>query len=113
MIENTIKILNKLKNNIEKYSVKCDYYKDKVSYDSVWIPFSTLSEIEYTKNNVRYYIYLNKGNVIFKDQYGIRLVSTYTDEISKLELLKLAAVIYQNCKDYLLTEIQNFADEVD
>lgn len=112
MIENIIKILNKLKNNIEKYSVVCNYYKDKASYTSIWIPFSTLSEIEYTKNNVRYHIYLDKDEVIFRDQYGIKLVSTYTDEISKLELLKLAAVIYQNCKDCLLTEMQNFADEV-
>lgn len=112
MIENIIKILNKLKDNIVKYSVKCNYYKDAASYD-IWIPFSTLSEIEYTKNNVRYCIYLNKDKVIFRDQYGIKLDFTYTDEISKLELLKLAAVIYQNCKDCLLTEMQNFADEID
>lgn len=101
MTESIIKILKKLKNNIEKYSVVCNYYGEM------------LADIVYTKHNTKFYICFYKDNIIITNDRGIKIVSPYIDEISKLECFKLVVEIYQNCKNILSTQIREFADEID
>lgn len=107
MIDSIIKILKKLKNNIEKYSVVCNYYKDGESCLT-----EILADIVYTKHNTKFYICFYKDNIIITNDRGIKIVSPYIDEISKLECFKLVVEIYQNCKNILSTQIREFADEI-
>ena len=107
MIDSIIKILKKLKNNIEKYSVICNYFKDEENCLT-----EILADIVYTKHNTKFYIYFYKDNIIITNDKGIKIVSPYIDEISKLECFKLVVEIYQNCKNILSTQIREFADEI-
>lgn len=116
MIESIIKILNKLKDGIKKYNVVCDYYKDPDPCNfcnSIWTAFGTISEIRYTKDGIGYFISIKDDYVVFSNSNGIRLSFKYTDEISKLELLKLAAIINQYCKEDLSNQMKTFADSFD
>ena len=110
MINSIIKILNKLK-DIKKYSVKCDYFDNNKEYNSIFIPFNVISEIRYNKNGLDYGITIYKDKVIFRNNVGNHLTFEYTDEINKLEISKLAAIIYKNCLDNLTEQIKMFADE--
>lgn len=106
MIDSIIKILKKLKNNIEKYSVVCNYYGE-----SYLTEIKDLADIVYTKHNTKFYISFYKDSIIITNDRGIKIVSPYIDEISKLECFKLVVEIYQNCKNILSTQIREFADE--
>ena len=107
MTESIIKILKKLKNNIEKYSVVCNYYKDGESCLT-----EILADIVYTKHNTKFYICFYKDNITIINDRGIKIVSPYIDEIRKLECFKLVVEIYQNCKNILSRQIREFADEI-
>lgn len=111
MIDSIIKILNKLNNNIEKYNVVCTYYKEELQNRLIYIPCSVIAGMQYTNNDVTYYIYIDETGVRISNDKGSKVTFEYDNEINKLEISKLAAIIYKNCLDNLTEQIKMFADE--
>lgn len=102
LTKSIITILNSLKDNISKYKVYC-----YVGYNSYYI----VSVI----NNIKSCIDIQPKQLSIEatdEGYyiGSKIKLDYPDEISKLEIYKLAAIIYQRCKDYLTFQINMLAD---
>lgn len=107
MIENIIKILDKIKDSIEKYAVYCDIWGN-VYHISYKVDDATYC-VDITGTCIKIY----NCNQIKDKSVGTTLDLKYADEISKYEVLKLAEIIRRNCEDYTFTQIRNFADSFD
>lgn len=111
MIDSIIKVLNKLKSHIDKYNIICKYYKEKEEWHGFLIPFTLQVDIQYTINDTKYSILIYDDCIHFVDNKHNKIIIDYSNEINKLEILKLAALIHQRCKDKLSCELVAFANE--
>lgn len=99
MVESIIKILNKLHNNIEKYSVK--YYNMNF--------FDPKYEITFDYNGGSAICYQNKTVSYYMISGGIHIETTL-DEIEDCEIRKLFAIIKHNCEEYTIAKMNWFAN---
>lgn len=100
MIENIIKILNKL-SNIEKYKV---YFFD-IS--------DTKKEVTYTYDECNINIIYDNGSLRYYNANHGTVLTIELDEINKCEVLKLFYIIQNNCKAYTLNQLELFANSTD
>ena len=107
MITFIIKILNKLKNNIEKYDVVGEVYKDN---DITIFPFPCLGHVEYTIDGIFHSMNVFDECITFSISHKKNIKCEYPDDSTKYEVLKLVSEIENRCKEYVCNQIISFAN---
>ena len=104
MIKSTIKILNKLMDNIEFYKVHIGKYE---------LNNSRYFTVHYTYKNLVHTLSIDPNGICFYlNDVGTNLSSSL-DAPDKYEILYLVEVLYNLCQDYTSTKMRDFADSID
>lgn len=108
MIENTIKILKKLIDNVDKYKVNTHYYKHE-NNSKYTLEYNICWEID----KQFYHISIIDNKIIWDKNNGGSRLDSLIDEYYQFEILDLCQKLHKECENYTSTVFRNFADESD